>query len=72
MGRAAGSRVAPRVVPPGGDRAVLEALGDDIDAWERFAASLATNGGATAWLRLGDLLDAAATGGPWPQPPAGR
>ncbi|MEU0952514.1 hypothetical protein ABZ353_09165 [Streptomyces niveus] len=52
--------------------AVREALGTDQDAWDRFAACPATNSGPTAWLRLGDLLDAAAAGAPWPKPPSSR
>ncbi|MGW6309012.1 hypothetical protein [Streptomyces niveus] len=52
--------------------AVREALGTDQDAWDRFATCPATNSGPTAWLRLGDLLDAAAAGDPWPKPPSSR
>jgi hypothetical protein len=52
--------------------AVREALGSDQEAWDRFAACPATHSGPTAWLRLGDLLDAAATGSPWPKPPGSR
>lgn len=52
--------------------AVREALGADQDAWDRFANCPATYSGPTAWLRLGDLLDAAATGAPWPKPPGSR
>ncbi|MEU9473382.1 hypothetical protein AB0D78_43925 [Streptomyces avermitilis] len=52
--------------------AVRDALGADQDAWNRFATCPATNSGPTAWLRLGDLLDAAATGAPWPKPPGSR
>ncbi|MFC9186211.1 hypothetical protein [Streptomyces cyaneofuscatus] len=51
---------------------VRESLGSDQDAWDRFASCPATNSGPAAWLRLGDLLDAAAKGMPWPKPPAGR
>jgi hypothetical protein len=51
---------------------VREALGSDQNAWDRFASCPATHSGPTAWLRLGDLLNAAATGAPWPKPPAGR
>ncbi|WGD38704.1 hypothetical protein [Streptomyces cathayae] len=51
---------------------VREALGTDQDAWGRFAACPATQSGPTAWLRLGDLLDAAAAGVPWPKPPGSR
>lgn len=51
---------------------VREALGADQDAWDRFAACPATQSGPTAWLRLGDLLDAAAAGAPWPKPPGSR
>ncbi|MET7898177.1 hypothetical protein [Streptomyces mirabilis] len=52
--------------------AVRDALGADQDAWNRFATCPATNSGPSAWLRLGDLLDAAATGAPWPKPPGSR
>lgn len=52
--------------------AVRDALGTDQAAWNRFATCPATNSGPTAWLRLGDLLDAAATGAPWPKPPGSR
>ncbi|MFH8443330.1 hypothetical protein ACH4D3_19135 [Streptomyces sp. NPDC018026] len=52
--------------------AVREALGSDQEAWDRFAACPATHSGPTAWLRLGDLLDAAAAGSPWPKPPGSR
>lgn len=48
---------------------VRTALGDDAEAWQRFATSPASYAGPTAWLRLGDLLDAAANGTPWPRPP---
>jgi hypothetical protein len=47
-------------------------LGDHADAWQRFAANPATNTGEGAWLRLGELLAAAVTGGPWPAPPPRR
>ncbi|MFD3791111.1 hypothetical protein [Streptomyces cyaneofuscatus] len=47
-------------------------LGSDQDAWDRFASCPATHSGPAAWLRLGDLLDAAAKGTPWSKPPAGR
>ncbi|MEW2134101.1 hypothetical protein [Streptomyces sp. NPDC005435] len=49
--------------------AVLTALGDDDAAWSRFATSPASYSGPTAWLRLGDVLDAAAKGEEWPKPP---
>ncbi|MER6421915.1 hypothetical protein [Streptomyces sp. NPDC001137] len=51
---------------------VREALSADQDAWDRFAACPATYSGPTAWLRLGDLLDAAAVGASWPKPPGSR
>ncbi len=51
---------------------VREALGADQDAWDRFATCPASYSGPTAWLRLGDLLDAAAAGTPWPKPPGSR
>jgi hypothetical protein len=47
-------------------------LGDHDDAWQRFAANPATKTGEGAWLRLGELLDAAVGGGPWPAPPPRR
>jgi hypothetical protein len=47
-------------------------LGDHAGAWQRFAANPATKTGEGAWLRLGELLDAAVTGGPWPAPPPRR
>ncbi|MEU4152941.1 hypothetical protein [Streptomyces sp. NPDC026659] len=52
--------------------AVLTALGDDDAAWSRFATSPASYSGPTAWLRLGDVLDAAAKGEEWPKPPGSR
>jgi hypothetical protein len=55
---------------PGIADVVVAALGDDETAWQRFAASPATYAGPTAWLRLGDVLDAARSGGDWPAPPA--
>jgi hypothetical protein len=48
---------------------VLAALGDSDEAWSRFAASPASYSGPTAWLRLGDVLDAAVKGTDWPTPP---
>jgi hypothetical protein len=51
---------------------VRESLGSDQDAWDRFASCPATYSGPTAWLRLGDLLNAAAEGTPWPKPPVSR
>ncbi|MGW8763740.1 hypothetical protein ACWGN5_14680 [Streptomyces sp. NPDC055815] len=48
---------------------VRTALGDDAEAWQRFATSPAGYAGPAAWLRLGDLLDVAANGTPWPTPP---
>jgi hypothetical protein len=55
---------------PGIAAVVVAALGDDEGAWQRLAASPATYSGPTAWLRLGDVLDAARSGGDWPAPPA--
>ncbi|MGW7610843.1 hypothetical protein ACWGKW_26900 [Streptomyces sp. NPDC054766] len=51
---------------------VLAALGDSDEAWTRFATSPASYAGPTAWLRLGDILDASAHGTAWPQPPRAR
>lgn len=51
---------------------VCDALGSDQEAWDRFATSPATYAGASAWLRLGDLLDSAVAGTPWPKPPGSR
>jgi hypothetical protein len=48
---------------------VLAALGDSDEAWSRFATSPASYSGPTAWLRLDDILDAAAQGTGWPKPP---
>ena len=48
---------------------VRTALGDNAEAWQRFTTSPASYAGPTAWLRLGDLLDAAVNGTPWPIPP---
>ncbi|MCI4078872.1 hypothetical protein MRQ86_00575 [Streptomyces sp. MMS21 TC-5] len=51
---------------------VTSALGDDDEAWTRFSASPAAHAGPAAWLRLGDILTAAAHGTPWPKPPRGK
>ncbi|MFI8930065.1 hypothetical protein ACIG3E_20580 [Streptomyces sp. NPDC053474] len=51
---------------------VLSALGDSDEAWARFASSPASYAGPTAWLRLGDVLDAAAHGTGWPKPPGAK
>ncbi|MFE2595641.1 hypothetical protein ACFXCZ_03910 [Streptomyces sp. NPDC059396] len=51
---------------------VMAALGESDEAWARFAASPASYAGPTAWLRLGDILDASAQGTPWPSPPSAR
>lgn len=51
---------------------VNTALGNDPPAWQRFADSPISHAGPTAWLRLGEVLDAAAHGTPWPKPPASR
>ncbi|KUM79495.1 hypothetical protein [Streptomyces curacoi] len=51
---------------------VLIALSNDDDAWSRFATSPASYSGPTAWLRLGDVLQAAAKGEEWPKPPNTR
>lgn len=48
---------------------VVAALGDSNEAWSRFATSPASHSGPTAWLRLGDILDAAARGTDWPKAP---
>lgn len=50
--------------------AITAALGDDEAAWQRLAAGPATYAGPTAWLRLGEVLDAARSGEDWPSPPA--
>ncbi|WP_160050526.1 hypothetical protein [Nocardiopsis sp. FR4] len=50
--------------------AVTQALGTDEQAWKRFADNPATGSGEHAWLRLDDVLDAAAVGEPWPAPPS--
>ncbi|MEU4303648.1 hypothetical protein [Kitasatospora aureofaciens] len=51
---------------------VEAALGDDPQAWQRFADSPISNSGPNAWLRLGDILTAAADGTAWPKPPGPR
>ncbi|MFD0400342.1 hypothetical protein ACFVHI_19965 [Kitasatospora sp. NPDC127121] len=51
---------------------VEAALGDDHQAWQRFADSPIGNSGPNAWLRLGDILTAAADGTTWPKPPTSR
>ncbi|MFJ9841630.1 hypothetical protein ACIRYZ_14400 [Kitasatospora sp. NPDC101155] len=51
---------------------VEAALGDDLHAWQRFADSPISNSGPNAWLRLGDILTAAADGTAWPKPPGSR
>ncbi|MDJ0342643.1 hypothetical protein QMK19_02095 [Streptomyces sp. H10-C2] len=51
---------------------VMNALGDSDKAWTRFASSPASYSGPTAWLRLGDVLDASIHGTPWPTPPSTR
>lgn len=51
---------------------VHHVLANSAEAWQRFATSPASNSGPTAWLRLGDLLDAAVKGEGWPKPPPGR
>lgn len=51
---------------------VMNTLGDSPKAWARFASSPASYSGPTAWLRLGDILDAAVHGTPWPTPPSTR
>lgn len=48
---------------------VVDALGDSDEAWSRFATSPASYSGPTAWLRLGDVLNAAVQGTDWPTPP---
>ncbi|WP_370381008.1 hypothetical protein [Catenulispora sp. GAS73] len=51
---------------------VNEALGEDTAAWTRLAESPISHTGPNAWLRLGDVLDAARAGGSWPTPPPTR
>ncbi|MFJ9523044.1 hypothetical protein ACIRPK_32955 [Kitasatospora sp. NPDC101801] len=51
---------------------VKASLGNDPQAWQRFADSPISHAGPSAWLRLGEVLDAAAHGTPWPKPPASR
>ncbi|MGS2619878.1 hypothetical protein ACVCAH_36185 [Micromonospora sp. LZ34] len=48
---------------------VTTALGESGEAWARFATNPASPTGSNAWLRLGDLLDAAVSGSAWPSPP---
>ncbi|MFZ3471339.1 hypothetical protein ACODT3_19890 [Streptomyces sp. 4.24] len=52
--------------------AVMHSLGDSKEAWARFASNPASYSGPTAWLRLGDILDASVNGTPWPTPPTAR
>lgn len=47
-------------------------LGDDQQAWHRLTDSPISNSGPNAWLRLGDILKAAADGTDWPKPPTSR
>ncbi|MET8424856.1 hypothetical protein [Nocardia sp. NPDC004860] len=49
---------------------VTDALGDDAAAWQRLADSPISYTGASAWLRLGEVLDAARSGGDWPTRPS--
>ncbi|MFE7592092.1 hypothetical protein ACFU6K_22060 [Kitasatospora sp. NPDC057512] len=51
---------------------VEAALGDDHQAWQRFADSPIGNSGPSAWLRLGDILTAATDGTVRPKPPTSR
>jgi len=51
---------------------VTEALGDDAEAWQRLGTSPIAPTGPTAWLRLGDVLDAALSRSDWPTPPPSR
>ncbi|MFB6889231.1 hypothetical protein ACFCX4_07950 [Kitasatospora sp. NPDC056327] len=51
---------------------VVSTLGNDDHAWQRLADSPITPSGPNAWLRLGDILTAAAQGTAWPKPPAAR
>ncbi|MET8539483.1 hypothetical protein ABZW03_02330 [Kitasatospora sp. NPDC004799] len=48
---------------------VEAALGDDHQAWQRFADSPISNSGPSAWLRLGDILTAATDETARPKPP---
>jgi hypothetical protein len=48
---------------------VTEALGDDTAAWQRLADSPISQTGPNAWLRLGDILNAARDNTEWPTPP---
>lgn len=52
--------------------AVIETLGEDAAAWTRLAESPISHTGPNAWLRLGDVLDAARSGAAWPTAPATR
>ncbi|MFJ8476483.1 hypothetical protein [Kitasatospora sp. NPDC094011] len=51
---------------------VVGTLGNDDNAWQRLADSPISPSGPNAWLRLGDILTAAAEGSPWPKPPTSR
>ncbi|MET8425233.1 hypothetical protein [Nocardia sp. NPDC004860] len=49
---------------------VTNVLGDETASWKRLAASPISYTGPAAWLRLGDVLDAARSGTDWPPPPS--
>ncbi|MET8623863.1 hypothetical protein ABZW30_08940 [Kitasatospora sp. NPDC004669] len=51
---------------------VADVLGDDRQAWRRLTESPISHSGPNAWLRLGDILNAAADDTGWPKPPASR
>ncbi|MFJ2779720.1 hypothetical protein [Kitasatospora sp. NPDC087315] len=51
---------------------VVGILGDDDHVWQRLADSPISSSGPNAWLRLGDILTAAAEGTAWPKPPTAR
>ncbi|WP_049574055.1 hypothetical protein [Streptomyces sp. SBT349] len=67
--RALPAWAALRAGGPVVNEAVRTALGDDEAAWTRLATGPVGPEGARAWLRLGEILDAARDGTAWPKPP---
>lgn len=53
----------------GTPRPMADGLGQDAAAWQRLSDSPISEHGPTAWLRLGEVLDAARAGSEWPIPP---
>lgn len=59
------SRAYPEIID-----VIIDALGDEAVAWQRLADSPVSYTGPTAWLRLGEVLDAAQSDGHWPTAPS--